>query len=158
MNKGFTLIELLVVVLIIGILAAIALPQYNKAVEKSRVSEAVVKLKAVGDAMERYLLQNQNITKDMSDLDIDIQDQYYTYSIGEDSDVDYFWYIRAVPPGGAYVLSYFIVTNQNTNYYKYNHRITCLPQNDIGKTKCKQIGKDQHKYGFNEDLEATYII
>lgn len=61
-RKGFTLIELLVVVLIIGILAAIALPQYTRTVEKSRASEALLNLKALSDAAQRLYLLNGDST------------------------------------------------------------------------------------------------
>ncbi len=58
MKKAFTLIELLVVVLIIGILSAIALPQYNKAVIKARVSEVKTIFTALHNGLELCFLEN----------------------------------------------------------------------------------------------------
>ncbi len=70
--KGFTLIELLVVVLIIGILGAVAIPQYQKAVAKSRATEAFILLQTIRQAQEVYYLTNQNYTDNLNDLDISI--------------------------------------------------------------------------------------
>lgn len=71
--KGFTLIELLVVVLIMGILASVALPQYQKAVEKSRIMALMPNLRTLKDSLERYYLANGVYPADsVTDLDIDI--------------------------------------------------------------------------------------
>jgi len=67
-NKAFTLIELLVVVLIIGILAAVAVPQYRRAVDKARLMKLVAMTKSVVDAEEAYYLANGTYTKDWDSL------------------------------------------------------------------------------------------
>ena len=74
MNKGFTLIELLVVVLIIGIMSAVALPQYTTAVEKARATEALTLMSAIRQSAERYQLQKDvwPTSNNFSVLDIEV--------------------------------------------------------------------------------------
>ena len=67
---GFTLIELLVVVLIIGILAAMALPQYFKAVERSRMAEAVTLMDSVAKAQRRKFMQTNRYARNFEGLDV----------------------------------------------------------------------------------------
>ena len=68
--KAFTLIELLVVVLIIGILAAVALPKYQVAVAKSKATQALSAVKSIREAQMRYHLANGTYASDISELDI----------------------------------------------------------------------------------------
>ncbi len=69
---GFTLIELLVVVLIIGILVAVAVPQYNRAVEKTRLVQLRVRLDALYKSAQLYELANGQWPTDVRDLDLDV--------------------------------------------------------------------------------------
>ncbi len=91
MPCGFTLIELLVVVLIIGILAAVALPQYQKAVEKSRAIQLYTLLSSVAQAQQLYRLANGEYTGDFSKLDIDFPYESGDETGGSFTGGDYTW-------------------------------------------------------------------
>lgn len=70
MSKGFTLMEMLVVSLVIGILAAIALPQYQIAVGVSKVSNVMSFAKVISDAQQRHYLANGSYTTSFDALDV----------------------------------------------------------------------------------------
>jgi len=112
-NKGFTLIELLVVVLIIGILSSVALPQYQRVVEKARVVEAYVALNAISNAQRVYFAANGTYTPNLSDLDIDypLDDVLYNNSVPAKGNK--YWIFTASNSVG--VQSYLAIAQRRNN-------------------------------------------
>ena len=82
--RGFTLIELLVVVLIIGILSAVALPQYRKAVARARGAEAIAMIRSVIPAIEEYMMANNAFPPSWDVLSIS-GTEFSKYSVNNDT-------------------------------------------------------------------------
>src|SRR3989338_915782 len=78
-RRGFTLLEILIVVIIIGILATLAMPQFTKSVKKAKMAEAYIVLGAMRTAQLRYYASTSpsEFTNDPSKLDIDVPSSTY---------------------------------------------------------------------------------
>jgi type IV pilus assembly protein PilA len=80
-NEGFTLIELLVVIIIVGVLAAIALPSFLNQIGKARGSEAKSSLGTINRSQQAYRLENNVFTNALTLLDARITGKFYSYAV-----------------------------------------------------------------------------
>ena len=81
-NKGFTLIEVMIVVVIIGILAAVAIPNYSEYVTRSRVPEAISGLSDMRVRMEQYFQDNRTYVGAPACADDTTTSQFFDFSCG----------------------------------------------------------------------------
>ncbi len=145
MSHGFTLIELLVVVLIIGILAAVTLPQYNKAVKKTQGTELLSALDTFDKAVSDYYLEHgsyDNITADSLGIQMPTL-KHWEYlnggTAGRTADFQ-------VGSGGGYFVNLHIVDKKTGNLFLQAR----WENGKLVDSKCKQNEQTCNTY-FNCD-------
>ena len=140
--KAFTLIELLVVVLIIGILAAIALPQYQKSVEKARFTEAISLVRSFAQAEKVYHLANGVYTDKLDELDIAFPGTYAssaTVYLGKNFTI----HTYGLSNENAHIQAHSLIENSGwtVTYYLNKGSMVCAASSDNarGTQFCKSV-------------------
>ena len=152
-KKGFTLIEILVVVLIIGILAAIAVPQYQLAIEKSRASEALSAVKALKEAADVYYLSAADGSNpSLSKLDISFSNNLLNnYELKMHSGLPHAY--RTIDGKTAYILAFYDSKRSG------NYGLFCILPSKASKNYdptfkyaklCKSLGGVQADYCYDK--------
>ena len=158
-DSGFTLIELLVVVLIIGILAAIALPQYRRAVEKSRAAQALTNIRHLREALDIRNMTTNFQPVLMTNLDIVIPHESAKTEANVDMiyDNNFKYFVRrdasgagaeALPDRTKYLIQY---NNSTYSYYENDQNCknayVCISRAPEYDFICESLGKTGVKCG-----------
>ena len=158
MKKGFTLIELLVVVLIIGILAAIALPQYEKAVFKSRFAEVVMNVKTIDNCINMYKLANglpKSGTVDFKDMGCDAELSGGEWTENYKYQTKHFWYYVQCSASKCAIIVSDAARFSDDQTFELNNaensRVCFTKRKPLGRLACKMVEDQGWTYADTVD-------